>query len=184
LDDAGKGVSIGTVVGGAGGLLAGLGVLILPGIGPVMAAGWLATTVIGAIGGAVVGAAAGGLVGALTHAGFSEEHANVFAEGVRRGGALVTAKVADTHVVVAQEILKTHNAVDPDARGATWRAEGWKGFDPSAPAYTADEVAGERRSFAKAEDNDRFDTAIGAGSATTEEERLSPPTQSSVPPAV
>jgi len=181
LEDAGKGVSIGAVVGGAGGLLAGLGVLIVPGIGPVMAAGWLATTVIGAIGGAVVGGAAGGLVGALTHAGFSEEHANVYAEGVRRGGALVTARIEEGHVAAAKGILDAHHPIDPEVRGAAWRAAGWQGFDPAAPAYTADEVAGERRTFA--EDRFRGDTMTGEDTTMTEEERLGSLTHRQTPPA-
>jgi hypothetical protein len=35
-------------VGGAAGLLAGLGLLAIPGLGPVVAAGWLAATAVGA----------------------------------------------------------------------------------------------------------------------------------------
>src|SRR6201992_4217524 len=93
--DAGAGASIGAAVGGLGGLLAGLGLLAIPGIGPVVAAGWLAATAAGAAGGAVIGGIAGGLVGALTHAGVPEADAHVYAEGVRRGGTLVTARVAD-----------------------------------------------------------------------------------------
>jgi hypothetical protein len=36
---AGTGASIGTVIGGGAGLLAGLGMLAIPGVGPVVAAG-------------------------------------------------------------------------------------------------------------------------------------------------
>jgi hypothetical protein len=68
-------------------LLAGLGLLAIPGLGPVVAAGWLASTALGA----VAGGAAGGLIGALTAAGVSQEDAHVSAEGIRRGGTLVTA---------------------------------------------------------------------------------------------
>src|SRR5439155_20856442 len=85
---AGTGASIGTVVGGGAGLLAGLGMLEIPGIGPVVAAGWLVSTAAGA----AAGAAAGGLIGSLTGAGVSKEHAHIYAEGVRRGGSLVTAR--------------------------------------------------------------------------------------------
>ncbi|MEJ0048591.1 MAG: hypothetical protein WDN04_22640 [Rhodospirillales bacterium] len=38
------------------------------------------------VGGAVVGGAGGGLIGAMTGSGVLEEDANVYAEGVRRGG--------------------------------------------------------------------------------------------------
>src|SRR5258708_815427 len=82
---AGTGATIGTVLGGGAGLLAGLGMLAIPGIGPVVAAGWLVATAVGA----GVGAASGGLIGSLVGAGVSENEAHVYAEGVRRGGTLV-----------------------------------------------------------------------------------------------
>ena len=90
-EGAGKGAGIGAGVGGTAGLLAGLGLLAIPGLGPVVAAGWLAAAAVGA----AAGAATGGIVGALTEAGVSEEDAHSYAEGVRRGGTLVSARVAD-----------------------------------------------------------------------------------------
>ena len=85
----GRGAVAGAALGGAAGLLAGLGAFILPGIGAVVAAGWLAS----AVAGAVAGGATGGIVGALIEAGVSENDAAQFAEGVRRGGTLVTIRV-------------------------------------------------------------------------------------------
>src|SRR6059058_1953669 len=90
-EGAGKGAGIGAGIGGAAGLLAGLGLLAIPGLGPVVAAGWLASTAVGA----AAGAATGGIVGALTEAGISKEDAHVYAEGVRRGGTLVSGRIAD-----------------------------------------------------------------------------------------
>src|SRR6186713_1009063 len=90
-EGAGAGAGIGAAVGGTAGLLAGLGLMAIPGIGPVVAAGWLAATAAGAAAGGI----AGGIVGALTQAGVSDEDAQVYAEGVRRGGTLVTARVND-----------------------------------------------------------------------------------------
>lgn len=52
---AGEGAGIGSLIGGAAGLLAGLGLIAIPGIGPVVAAGWLAATAAGAATGAVAG---------------------------------------------------------------------------------------------------------------------------------
>lgn len=148
-DDAGKGAVAGTVVGGAGGLLAGLGLLAIPGLGPVVAAGWLLSTVVGAGVGAAVGGAAGGLVGALTHAGVSEEDAHVYAEGVRRGGTLVTAKVDDAHADAARNVLAADRTVDLPTRRESYRGEGWTGFDESAPAYTGEQVAAERARYTR-----------------------------------
>ena len=142
--DAGTGAGIGAAVGGVGGLLTGLGLLAIPGVGPVVAGGWLVATAVGAVGGAVVGGAAGGIVGSLTGAGVPEHDANFYAEGVRRGGTLVTARVDDARAPVAREILQHHKWVDPTVRGAAYRESGWTTFDESAPPYTPEQVAAER----------------------------------------
>lgn len=143
-EDAGTGAGIGAALGGAGGLLAGLGLLAIPGLGPVVAAGWLAATAAGAVGGAAIAAAAGGLVGALTQAGVPEDDANVYAEGVRRGGTLVTAKVDDRLVPTARAILSDDRTVDFAARRDAYRQQGWTRFDEAAPAYDATRIDAER----------------------------------------
>ena len=143
VDDVNKtatGAGIGGVVGGGAGLLAGLGLLAIPGLGPVVAAGWLAATAVGV----AAGATAGGLVGALVGAGESEEHANVYSESVRRGGTLVTARVADEQASRIQTVLDGYKPIDPAARGADYRREGWKSFDPKAPAYRPSDAEVER----------------------------------------
>lgn len=145
--DAGAGASIGAAVGGLGGLLAGLGLLAIPGIGPVVAAGWLAATAAGAAGGAVIGGIAGGLVGALTHAGVPEADAHVYAEGVRRGGTLVTAKVDESLVPTARAILSDDRTVNLADRRRAYEGEGWSRFDEAAQAYSADEIEAERMRF-------------------------------------
>ena len=143
-DDAGKGAGVGAALGGAGGLLAGIGFLAIPGLGPVVAAGWLAATAVGAVGGAVIGGAAGGIVGALTKEGVPEADAHVYAEGVRRGGSLVSARVNDDLADTARSILSDERAVDVQARSERYRGEGWSRFDESAPVYTPEEALAER----------------------------------------
>jgi len=135
-EGAGAGATGGAILGGLGGLLVGLGALAIPGIGPVVAAGSLATTLGTTLAGAGLGAAAGGLVGALVGAGIPEEDANVYAEGIRRGGALVTVQAdTDDRADRAADILDRHNVVDIDERGSTYRSGGWSGFDENASAY-------------------------------------------------
>lgn len=76
--------------------------MAIPGVGPVVAAGWL----VAALTGAAVGGATGGLIGALSQqAGISDEEANLYAEGLRRGGALVSAKVDDGEAGRVQAIM-------------------------------------------------------------------------------
>jgi hypothetical protein len=128
----GTGAGIGAVLGGAAGLLAGIGALAIPGVGPVVAAGALAAT----LAGAGVGAVVGGLVGALVEAGIPREHADIYAEAVRRGGTLVTARADDVMRDRVSDILNRHAPVDVEERAESWRHTGWKGFDEQAEAYT------------------------------------------------
>ena len=125
------GAGIGAVLGGTAGLLTGLGMLAIPGIGPVVAAGWLVAT--GA--GLLAGGAAGGIIGALTQLGVSKEHAHVYAESIRRGSTLVTARVPDAERG-RYKALMDRDAIDVEERGATLRRAGWREFDENAPAYT------------------------------------------------
>ncbi|MCX5580495.1 general stress protein [Kaistia terrae] len=131
--DASAGAGLGAAFGGLGGLLAGLGIVAIPGVGPVVAAGWLIATAAGAAAGAVVGGAAGGIVGALTDSGVPERDAHVYAEGVRRGGTLVTARVADDKSELARGILHNARAVDLERRRTDYETAGWTGFDPDVP---------------------------------------------------
>jgi hypothetical protein len=141
-EGAGKGAGIGAGLGGAAGLLAGLGLLAIPGLGPVVAAGWLAATAVGA----AAGAATGGIVGALTEAGVSKEEAPLYAEGVRRGGTLVSARVPDADRTRLDAIL-SQSAVNLQDRSAAWQKTGWKTFDPASKPYGAEEVQKERQLY-------------------------------------
>src|SRR6476646_9868124 len=118
-EGAGKGAGIGAGVGGTAGLLAGLGLLAIPGLGPVVAAGWLAATAVGA----AAGAATGGVVGALTEAGVSKDDAHAYAEGIRRGGTLVSAKVADAERSRLDTVLN-ESAVNLRTRRVAWEKSG------------------------------------------------------------
>jgi hypothetical protein len=141
-EGAGKGAGIGAGLGGAAGLLAGLGLLAIPGLGPVVAAGWLASTALGA----AAGAATGGLIGALTEAGISKEDAHAYGEGVRRGGTLVSARVAEGDRARLDGILN-ESAVNLRDRSAAWQKTGWKTFDPASQPYGAEEVRRERQLY-------------------------------------
>ena len=131
---AGAGASVGTLVGGGAGLLAGIGMLAIPGVGPVIAAGWLVATLTGA----GVGAGFGGLLGGLVGAGVPEEHAHVYAEGVRRGGTLVTVRAPEGQSAQAEAVLAKYATIDPATRGDEYRQTGWSKFDETAPAYVAE----------------------------------------------
>ena len=127
------GAGTGAVLGGIGGLLVGIGALAIPGIGPVIAAGPIATTLLGA----GVGAAAGGLIGILIDIGIPEDEAQYYAEGLRRGGAVVTVSTEDEMMVErATNIFERNGAVDIDRRADEWRQSGWTGYAPNVSSQT------------------------------------------------
>jgi len=132
-DDVGTGAGVGAAIGGIGGLLVGLGALAIPGIGPVIAAGPL----LAALAGAGVGAVAGGIVGALVDLGIPDEEANLYSEGLRRGDILVIAQVPDASVNAVTRILNRPGLVDIRKQSDSWRAEGWKNFDPNQDVVVA-----------------------------------------------
>ena len=79
-------------------------------------------------------------------AGVSEEDAHSYAEGVRRGGTLVSARVADADRARLDAVLD-QSAVNLRDRSAAWQKSGWKAFDPTSKPYGADEIRKERQLY-------------------------------------
>ena len=69
------------------------------------------------------------------------EDRDTYAEGVRRGGTLLTAHVDEGHIDQAISLLEQHGAVDLQEREETWRSEGWTGGSAGG-AMAATGVAG------------------------------------------
>lgn len=139
-EGAGTGAGVGATLGGAAGLLTGLGMLAIPGVGPVVAAGWLASTALGAL----AGGAAGGVIGALTQAGVDEEDAHVYAEGVRRGGTLVTVRADED---VRADAILDRSGVAASARRDAYREGGWSRFDEAGAPLSREELEAERKRY-------------------------------------
>jgi uncharacterized protein (TIGR02271 family) len=119
-----KGAGTGAAVGGVLGLVAGAASLAIPGIGPIIAAGPLAA----ALAGAGIGAVAGGAIGALTNLGVPEDEAHYYAEGVRRGGTLITVHArTDQAADCAAGVMRQHGAADIEERAQEWKKGGWGG---------------------------------------------------------
>ena len=119
-----KGAGTGAAIGGVLGLVAGAASLAIPGVGPIIAAGPIAS----ALAGAGIGAVAGGLIGALTNIGVPEEEAHYYAEGVKRGGTLITLHARDDQMAnCAAQVMRQHGAVDIEQRAEQWRQQGWSG---------------------------------------------------------
>jgi len=129
----------GAAIGGGLGLLAGLAALAIPGFGPVIAMGPIAT----ALTGAGVGAAAGGIIGGLKEAGVPEHHAEYYAEGIRRGGVLVTVRTTEALADEAADILDDAGAKDVEEKSREWQSSGW---NPKHTFYTdRDNITGGAR---------------------------------------
>jgi len=112
---AATGASKGMAFGALAGMLLSAATMMIPGLGPILVAGPGLTL----LGGTTLGALAGGIVGALKARGVPEEQANFYAEGVRRGGTLITVNAkTDELAQRAVQILKQHGAVDIDQRVA------------------------------------------------------------------
>lgn len=81
---------------------------------------------------------AGGPVSGLTALGVPESEAHVFAEGVRRGGAIVAVRADDEMEAEQAALLMTrHGAVDVEACASGWRSQGWNGSiaEPASEVY-------------------------------------------------
>lgn len=144
---AAKGAVGGAALGGVVGLVAGVASLSIPGFGPFIAAGPIAS----ALAGAGIGAAAGGIIGALANMGVPEDEAHYYAEGVRRGGTLITVR-ADTDQVAecAAGVMRQHGAVDIEERAAQWKQAGWSGrleagADQTIPVVEEELTVGKRQ---------------------------------------
>lgn len=170
-DGAGTGATLGTVLGGGAGLLAGLGLMAIPGVGPVVAAGWLVATLTGA----GVGAATGGLLGALTGAGLSDSEAEHYAEGVRRGGTLVTVRTDESRAERVTALLAEHGSIDLDQRAQNWRSEGWTGGTVGEARPATHEIGSSRIGAAGSTttglDTESGRTLLGAEPSLAEREK-------------
>jgi len=152
--DAGEGAGFGAVIGA----LTGLGIATIPGIGPVFALGPWAGALISGIG-AGSGAATGGLTAGLVDLDSDDEQAQVYAEGVRRGGTLVVVQTMESDENRVESILHNHNPVDVEERETDYRKEDWTGFDDTKDKpYTADEVNEYRNRYASQTDHDELAT--------------------------
>ena len=133
ISEVGTVAGIGAAIGGAAGLLTGLGLMAIPGVGPVVAAGWLVSTAVGA----VAGGATGGIVGSLVSSGLDEEHAEVYSEALRRGGTLLSVRSKDSQVDQIHMILDEHRPRDAAALGTEYRNSGWTKFETAEESMAA-----------------------------------------------
>lgn len=122
-------VTAGASSGGSGilsGLLGGAKPRPVGGLGSVMASGPIAAAAHGP----------GGIVQSLVKAGVPNDDAHAYAEGIRRGGSLVSVHAHDADAARVISILQAEGPVDIDHRRGTYLSSGWSRFDENAGPYT------------------------------------------------
>lgn len=76
------------------------------------------------------------------------EHADVYAEAVRRGNYLVTVHADnDEERLQATQVMNRFQPIDIDERATQWKSRGWSTYDEAAPAMSDSEIEEERRYY-------------------------------------
>ena len=122
------------------GSLAELTSVTIPGIGPTVAAGPLFSSRAAEKDGTRTN-----LLDVFLNAGVPWERSHYYAEGIRRGGALVIVRPPDHMAVRAVQIIHHYGPVDVDQRARQWRENGWRGFDAEASSYSKADIERERQ---------------------------------------
>src|ERR1700723_225779 len=113
-EGATAGAGTGVVLGGALGLLAGIGALAIPGVGPLIAAGPIMAT----LAGMGVGGTVGGLTGALVGLGIPEFEAKRYEGILQKGGILLSVHCSTSDEVTrSKQILKGTGGEDVSSTG-------------------------------------------------------------------
>lgn len=87
----------------------------------------------------------------LVNLGVPRQDAEMYTEGVRRGGTLVVAHVDDESTNRTAEIMNRYNPVDIHTRSENWRKRGFRGYDRRARPFSHEEVRQEREHIAREE---------------------------------
>ncbi|MBP2303685.1 DUF2382 domain-containing protein [Azospirillum melinis] len=95
-------------------------------------------------GGVMTGTGSGGMLTRLASWGIPNQDAQVYAEGVRRGGSLLKLRLEEEDVDRAMDVLERGNVVDVEERGSAYRETGWTGYDETADYYDEQSAEEER----------------------------------------
>jgi stress response protein YsnF len=103
-----------------------------------------------------------------------EEDRHLYAEGLHRGGTMVSATVEDAYAEQTYDILEEHGSVDMDEREAALRKDGWTGQATGAPIMAAGQTTatGATGLHATATTDTVSETAHGTEYIPVVEERL------------
>jgi hypothetical protein len=121
-------VTLGEVGIGLGGLIGFLGYIspiTIPGIAQLAEKGaWVPVVVL-----AVIGGVLGVIIGLVLSRDLSSKDAELYTEGLKNGGTLVTVAVDEGIAGKVAEAFKKHGPRRVEERPAEWSAEGWVSLD-------------------------------------------------------
>jgi hypothetical protein len=110
---------------------------LISGMSSMQIAGVGSSAVVGPLG-AMMGS---GFKSALNQMGLPDREADVYAEGVRRGGILLALEIQDEDDKKAVRIINQHAPKDIEKRSMTWREkEGWEHFDSQSQPLDRDHL--------------------------------------------
>jgi hypothetical protein len=86
--------------------------------------------------------ASNGLWESLRDLFLPDEDRHTYAEGLRRGGYLVSVQASDADYERVIDILDDEGTIDIDERSSSWRSEGWTGTSDVLSGSTANLTTG------------------------------------------
>ena len=118
-----------------------------------------------------------GLWGALKNLFVPDEDAHVYAEGVRRGHAMVVVRIespADRDSVLT--ILEAQNPIDVETKANQWREGGWSGVHEGQAGWETQRVGSASKPTSTTSNTSGTSSGTPAGRATTgaEQEEVIP----------
>src|SRR5215217_4897484 len=115
---------------------------------------------------ATTGEEDGGFWASLSDLFMPDEDRSTYAEGMRRGGYLLTTHVPADLEDQALEVLERSDPVDLDQRAESWRQEGWTGYQAGATSTDAG-AATAGAAVSGASEPRRSDLGAGGSGAAT-----------------
>ena len=92
-----------------------------------------------------------------------DEDRGTYAEGLRRGGYLISVHVSDEQYERVLDILDDEGTIDIDERAESWRSEGWTG---SSGSSTADVLSGSTANLTTGDTRTTSGTSDGRSTGT------------------
>ena len=106
-----------------------------------------------------------GFLASLKDMFMPEEDRYGYAEGLQRGGYLISVRAEEANYTRVMDILDRDGAVDMDEREASWRKEGWTGYQAGSMTASTTGYAGTGSTSATASSVAAAATSATAGRA-------------------